>query len=337
MTRPVPLGLLLALWAVLLMGCVSMEREGVIALVGGGADPLPDVSELTLPLPQRPPGASELLLAFTPVAYGLEPGALDPLARRLGELLGLPVVPVSLGSYAQLIAAVEREEADLVMLAPLSYVIARQARPDLQPVAQTLVHGRTSYSSYLMVRQDSPARQLRDLVGGRVAFVDERSTSGFLLPYAAFLDHGVDPERDLSRVVFTGDHLLSLERLAGGQVDAAATYSAAVEQASGSAGGQTPLRMLHTAGRLPLDVICASGAFPAEGVARLRTALTSINTLHPAGRELYASTGRFVGWAPVDDQQYEPVRQVYQRVVAHRGEGSPAPVEPQQEAGHARD
>jgi ABC-type phosphate/phosphonate transport system substrate-binding protein len=152
--------------------------------------------------------------------------------------------------------------------------------------------------------------------------VDERSTSGFLLPYAQLLDAGISPERDLAELIFTGDHVGALRAVAEGRADAAASYADVLPWATQVAqheGWDMPVfRLLGTSGRLPLDVLCAAPTV-APGMQRvLEAELLRANTSTAAGRAFFRSSGRIVGWAEASDEQYAGVRLVQQRVRAHR-------------------
>ncbi len=317
-----PLGVATAL--MLLGGCVSPGDMGVMALDARGT------SEKR---PLRPAGGLEpgdlpqdgvLQLAYAPVATELDQASWEPLAGHLMRRLGVLLEPVPYDSYAEIIEAVGDGDADLALLAPLSYVLAREHQPGLEPLVQTLSDGKTSYSAYLFVARSSPYRSVEDLRGSRVAFVDERSTSGFLLPYAQMLDAGLDPERDLAELRFTGDHVGALRALAEGEVDAAASYADVLpwaEQRSVEEGWELPsLRLLGNAGRIPLDALCANAEVSEAMRAALREELLLSSTATPQGRAFFRSSGRIVGWTATSDGAYDGVRRVAERVHGHRGE-----------------
>jgi len=305
-------------------GCSDGPNRGV--LPGGPIIPDEPVieSDLQLRPVDLPPNTTSLRLAVTPY---LGPELIDaswkPIARYLGEKLGIPVLLVSAQSYQQLIDLVADKQIDVASLSPLSYVLAKQRSPGLQVVAQELAYGATSFSSYVMVRTDDPARSIYDVVGRRIALVDQRSTSGFLFPYGTFLDHGIDPETDFQQVVYSGSHMESIKLLNSGRVDVTALGSGMMRSAVQS-NPDDPLlvaantRILLKAGRIPFDPICVREDFPKSGVAKIQSAFLQLNTRTQDGRRVLSSSPKISGWVSASDAQYDSVRRVLQRVTAHR-------------------
>jgi phosphate/phosphite/phosphonate ABC transporter binding protein len=301
----------------LVFGCSAAEQGGQVAL--GPEVPRASAPDLTGP----PLGSGRpLVLAYDHASSNLTDDAWGPLTAQIEQASGLRIELRHLEGYGDIVEAISGGQADLALLPPLAYVQARESTPELEPLAHTLIDGKTTYSAYLFVRRDSPYTSAGDLRGARVAFVDELSTSGFLFPYAALLDAGVDPERDLTEVVFTGGHVASLRALAEERVDAAASFADALHWARTEAAEQgwdvPDLRALIDAGRLPLDVLCAGPSLGAPLREQVRHVLLTTNTDDPAGRAFYASSGRIVGWAPASETLFDPVRRVRRRVADHR-------------------
>ena len=307
-----------------MFGCSESPQQGT--LPGGPVVPSapPLSNDLTLIPADLPPNTTSLRLAVTPY---LGPELIDaswkPIARHLSERLGIPVLLVSAQSYQQLIDLVAENQIDIASLSPLSYVLAKQRAPGLQVVAQELAYGATSFSSYIMVRSDDPARSIYDVVGKRIALVDPRSTSGFLFPYSTFLDHGIDPETDFKQVVFSGSHMESIKLLNSGRVDVTAICSGMMRSAVQNhpddpllAGANA--RILVKAGRIPFDPICLREDFPKTGAAKIQAAFLQLNTRTQAGRRILSASPKISGWIAADDDYYDSVRRVQQRVTAHR-------------------
>lgn len=276
------------------------------------------------PAPEDLPPDGVLHLAYAPVATELDDLSWQPLTDHLVRRLGMLIQPVPYDSYAEIVEAVAQNQVEFALLAPLSYVLAKEAEPGLEPLVQTLSEGKTSYSAYLFVERGSPFHNVGDLRGARVAFVDERSTSGFLLPYAQLLDAGIIPELDLAEISFVGDHVGTLRAVAEGRADAAASYADVVPWAAETAreeGWELPaFRLLGNAGRIPLDVLCATPGVGESVKIALKDELLRANTSVPVGRSFFHSSGRIVGWAETDDSLYDGVREVQRRVREQRGE-----------------
>ena len=65
-------------------------------------------------------------------------------------------------------------------------------------------------------------KSVSDLKGKSIAFGSTHSTSSFNFPVAMLIADGIDPVKDLDKIIIAGSHSASLAALAEGKVDAAA-------------------------------------------------------------------------------------------------------------------
>jgi phosphonate transport system substrate-binding protein len=65
-------------------------------------------------------------------------------------------------------------------------------------------------------------KSLADLKGKTLSFGSQSSTSGHLMPRSFLLSAGIDPDRDLKRVAYSGAHDATVAAVASGKVDAGA-------------------------------------------------------------------------------------------------------------------
>ncbi|MGR6913114.1 phosphate/phosphite/phosphonate ABC transporter substrate-binding protein [[Actinomadura] parvosata] len=132
--------------------------------------------------------------------------------------------------YAGVVTALTAKRIDIAYLGGLSYVQARE-RSAVTPLVSEIDQetGEPEYLAAVVVRKDSPARSVQDVVtrGGRFAFGDVSSTSGSLYPRAMIVDAGArchtsDLTRcpPLKRVSFTGGHDATAQAVLSGSVDA---------------------------------------------------------------------------------------------------------------------
>ena len=280
------------------------------------------MGDYSLSRADMPIGQRRLQLGISSAASMGEARMYDAIAAYLTESLGVETTFVPFDSYEQIIESVLRGEVDLAQLPPLSYVLAKRREPGLQPLARQLAYGTTTYSSYVIVSDQNPARTLAELEGQRLVFVDERSTSGFLFPYAALLDAGIDPVTDFESVPLAGDHFKAVEAVAAGRADLTATYSRVLGEAGRRAvadGGTPPaVRILKKVGRIPHDCMVLRAGFPASGRAKIRDAILALNVQSDEGKRILAGGMHLTGWLPADDAIYDEVRRVLERVEAHR-------------------
>src|SRR5438034_8646487 len=151
----------------------------------------------------------------------------EEFGRALGKLVGVPVRVTVASDYAAVIEALRNRTADLAFVHPVGYVLAnREAKATI--VARNLWHGKSSFTSRFFVRAGSGLRQLEDLRGKTIAFVDPASSSGYIYPMVLLVKRGFvrnrDPKTFFREVVFSGAHDASMRALLNGHVDAIASF-----------------------------------------------------------------------------------------------------------------
>ena len=307
-------------------GCYQIPDGGT--LEGGPEKPeeKPIGLSLRLTTDDLPAGRKGLTFLVSPF---LGSDAAGPQYEALGSYLegtlGVPIQFEVGASYRNVIERVASSKFDIAILPPASYALAKEKNTSLQLLASQLAYGATSYSSYIFVRSDDKARTLKDIVGRRMAFVDEHSTSGYFLPYAAFLREGIDPEKAFDKIVFSRDHTSAVRDLVEGRVDAAATASGMLDATRNAATGKKrfdrgSIRILYKAGRIPYDALVANPALPKTGAKKLAWAFISLSTRTAEGREVYAATEEISGWRSAKDTDYDGVRRILAQVRTHLSE-----------------
>jgi len=299
-------------------GCGSGGASGEMPEYATEVREIPRVRSMKLLADDLPEGRKELTFAVTPfLSDDAMRKAFVPISAYISERLGVPVRFRLARGYKDLIEIVERSEVDIVQLSPLSYVIAKRQIPGLRLLGSSLSFASATYASFIIARSDMGPnwlRRMRRRPRLRFAFVDTRSASGFLFPYAALTRMGVDPERDLE-VIFSGSHDASIELLLAGKVEAAAVSSGTLNlQARGEVIGSGNLRILHKAGNIPYDALCTVPAIPESGARKIAAAFGSLNTRNHRGREVLKQARGQTGWVAADEGRYAQVRAVSEKV-----------------------
>src|SRR5688572_21258470 len=161
----------------------------------------------------------------------LETGA--EFGLLLQKLVGVPFRVTVASDYAAVVEALRNRTADLAFTHPGGYVLAsREAKATI--VAKNLWHGKSTFTSRIFVRKDGGVRQLEELRGKTIAFVDPTSSSGYIYPMALLIQRGLvknrDPKSFFRDVVFAGGHDAAMRALVNGHVDAIASFDLAREQ-----------------------------------------------------------------------------------------------------------
>ena len=241
----------------------------------------------------------------------------EEFAHVLGRLVGTPVRATVASDYAAVIEALRNRTADLAFTHPGGYVLAsREAKATI--VAKNLWHGKSTFTSRIFVRKESGLRQLEDLRGKTMAFVDPTSSSGYIYPMALLIQKGMvknrDPKTFFREVVFGGAHDAVMRALVNGHVDAIASFDLAREQYLKDPAERERIVVVAETAPIPEAGIAARDGLPAETFARVRAALISIRgpEYAPLLKRLYDIDG----FEPAEDREYDPVRAAFELVGA---------------------
>ncbi|MEM6733207.1 MAG: phosphate/phosphite/phosphonate ABC transporter substrate-binding protein [Myxococcota bacterium] len=238
----------------------------------------------------------------------------QPLATYLARRLDTEVELVIPDDYEDATDRVAKGSVDVAMLSPLAYVLTAERVQSLRIVATLIAQGSPTYASYIIVREDSKIEDIDGLAGKNIAFVDRRSTSGFLYPYAYLLERQIDPEKYFGSIEFLGNHSAVIDALRTKQVDAGATFAAASELLEGDNAVVPDLRILAKTGRIPYDAVVATAEVSDVTVRKMRQALLALSTRSDEGRRILRSSSGINGFLAADDGHYDEVRRVLKRV-----------------------
>lgn len=301
---------LAALLAAVAGGC----RRGAESTAAAHDGPQPRILEGGSERPAR------LLFGVTPVLPGeVLRREYEALAEHLGKRAGITVELVASPNYAKLSEQLAAYEVHLGLLSPLAYIKAKQMNPGLILLATMIADGTPSYSSYVVVRDDSPHQRLEDLRGKVFGFVDPYSTSGYLYPVAHMLELGIQPRSFFSRTLFAGEHQALVDMVLDGRVDAGATYTGAMKGHDSTIAGTQGLRIIAKTGRIPYDAFCASPRLEQSIIEAVRAALLGLDTRTDEGRRVLSGRTGINGFIAAGDDHYDEVRRVAQLVEKRAG------------------
>jgi phosphonate transport system substrate-binding protein len=241
----------------------------------------------------------------------------EEFGQVLGRLLGVPVKVTVASDYAAVVEALRNRTADLAFTHPGGYVLAsREAKATI--VAKNVWHGKSSFTSRIFVRKDGGVRQLEELRGKTIAFVDPTSSSGYIYPMALLIQRGLvknrDPRSFFREVVFAGAHDAAMRALLNGHVDAIASFDLAREQYLKDPAERERIIFVAETPPIPEAGIAARDGLDPQTFARVRAALISIRG--PAYAELLKRLYEIDGFEPAEDGEYDPVRAAFELVGA---------------------
>ena len=187
--------------ATLVVGLVTL-----VSITGSSPAETPDVLRVSA-IPDENP--SELLRIYTPFA--------EYLQRELKvKVQFTPVV-----DYAATVEGLAAKKLDLVWYGGFTSV---QAVRRTNGTAKRLVLRQedAEFKSVFVARPSSLVKNLADLKGKAFSFGSVGSTSGHLMPRYFMLQAGINPERDLKQVAYSGAHDATALWVETGKVDAGA-------------------------------------------------------------------------------------------------------------------
>lgn len=124
-------------------------------------------------------------------------------------------------SYAAVVEGMCNNQADIAWFGAVTFGQAND-RCGVDLLAVDVKKGDSSYYSGIFVRKDSGIKTVAGLKGKSMAFGSPNSTSSFNFPVAMLIAEGVDPAKDLNKIIIAGSHSASIAALSEGKVDAAA-------------------------------------------------------------------------------------------------------------------
>jgi len=144
-----------------------------------------------------------------------------PLVKYLEKQLGMKVEFIPVTDYPAAVEALVNKQIEMVWFGGFTHVQAQlRSGGRVIPIAQR--EEDTKFRSVFIAQTGSGIKTLADLQGKQVSFGSVSSTSGHLMPRTFLLEAGIDPEKDLKRVAYSGAHDATIASVVSGRVDAAA-------------------------------------------------------------------------------------------------------------------
>ena len=252
------------------------------------------------------------LLSF--LAPSLPEGLFRVIAGRIAAVTGRPVeleFETSVSGPTPETDPFGSGRADLAFVCGPSWAMLRAGGAPVAFIPSAPVFddprngGKPVYFSDVIVAAGHPARRLADLRGGRWAYNDRESLSGWHRMIERLAAAGLgDPDGFFSRVFASGAHVRSIDLVAAGEADVSAVDSNALllarRRAPDLAGR---LRVIESWGPTPIQPLLASAALDARARAEVLSALMTLDG-DAAGRLALAEYG-VLRFAPVDPASYE--------------------------------
>jgi phosphonate transport system substrate-binding protein len=181
-------------------------------------------------------------------------------------------------SYAAVVEGICNNQADIAWFGAVTYGQAKE-KCGVDLLAVDVKKGESSYYSGIFVKKGTKISALSDLRGKRMAFGSTNSTSSFNFPVAMLIADGVNPPKELNKIIIAGSHSASIAALAEGKVDAAAasynSFGKAVKKGAIDPAKFVPLAKSQP---IPNPPLAMNHGLDSNLKKRLREAFNNIHT-----------------------------------------------------------
>jgi phosphonate transport system substrate-binding protein len=142
------------------------------------------------------------------------------LADYLSEQLGVKIKLTIMSRYGEVIKRFKALRLDGAFLTAYTATMGI-SELKLEPVANPVnLSGESMSQGYLFVRRDSGIREVKDMQGKSIVFVDPATFEGYLFPLAYLNRHGIkDITTFFTRVSFSGSHDSAIYTVLDGRAD----------------------------------------------------------------------------------------------------------------------
>jgi phosphonate transport system substrate-binding protein len=222
-----------------------------------------------------------------------------PLGAYLEQQTGMKVDWTPVNDYPAVVEGLAARRIDLAWLGGFTFVQARIRTGDAIPIAQRVEDEK--FLSYYIVPKASSAKTLQDLKGKTFAFGSPASTSGHLMPRFFLLKAGINPDKDFTRLAFSGAHDATVAFVASGRAEAgalnASVYDKLIEKGDANA---KAARILQTTPPYYDYSWTVRGGLDPALVKKLTAAFLNLDPGKPAHKEILdlQRATRFVATRP---------------------------------------
>jgi len=144
----------------------------------------------------------------------------EPIGRYLEKKVGLKIRFIILSRYGNIINSFAEENMDGAFWGSFTGALAIK-QLGVEPIARPeWPDGTSTYHGYIFVRKDSGIRNVADMKGKSIAFVERATTAGYVFPLAYLKENGVDDiDTYFKEYYFAGSHDSAVHEVYIGKAD----------------------------------------------------------------------------------------------------------------------
>lgn len=237
----------------------------------------------------------------------------QPLADYLSKKIGVKVKLTIFSKYGGIVERFKTHKMDGAFFGSFTGATAIREL-GVEPLARPVnLDGSSTYHGYIFVRKDSGIKDVKDMRGKRVAFVDKATTAGYIFPMAYFKENGVkDIDKYFREYYFAGSHDAAVYAVLNKKADiGAAKHSVYDRVKRNDPGVEKELIILAESPKVPSNGLCVRKDLNKTIKEKLKNALLNIDR-DPNGKVALEKFGalRFIETTASD---YQPVFDLMKR------------------------
>jgi phosphonate transport system substrate-binding protein len=225
---------------------------------------------------------------------------LTPLVNYLEAAIGRDVVLALSPDMPTAIKALSSGDVELAYLTPVAYLNAHKMGHAML-IAKAVTNHQAFFRLEIVVREDSPIKQVADLAGKSFAFGDPAA----LLQQAVVVNAGI-PLESLGKRAYLGHY----DNIARGVLNR--DYDAGiVTDSKARKWNKNGLRVIYSSEQLPPYNIAATSKIDHALFLKLQQALLNLDRHKPDQRVVLDALGRdYDGFAQTNDEEYDVIRKL---------------------------
>lgn len=232
-----------------------------------------------------------------------------PLVEWLEKHTGRKIKLFVTTNYAGVVEAMVSGHLDLAYFGAFTYIQASE-RTNCYPIVSAIYPGtkKQYYYSYFITGANTSINALKDLPGKRWAFGDPASTSGSLVPRYELVQAGLEPEKKLGQVIYSGGHDATLLAVQNGKVDAGAVDSQEWDKlVEKNIVDPSKVRIFYKSKQIPQYPWVVSGKLSKDIVGKLQKAFLSLSMDNPESKTILEVYGA-LGFGKATEADYKDLR-----------------------------
>jgi len=225
---------------------------------------------------------------------------LLPLTTYLSHALNRPVSLKLSSNMMGAINEVATGAVELAYLTPVAYIRSHDDG-NSQIVAKMVTKGKASFQLMVVVKENSPIKTVKDLVGKSFAFGDPAA----LLQRATLVGAGM-PLKKLGHYEFIGHYDNVARGVARGLFDAGI-----LKDSKALKWEKKGLRIIYSSPHLPPYNITASHKVPPKLLAEIKKAFLQLDVSNAKDKSIIKSMGKkYDGFVATSDSEYDVIRKL---------------------------